>query len=99
MGDFLRFDILSTCLDASRNWVSTRSHSIHRVSERLGLETQETHQNGQNVHGFQVGTPVCHIAPVSRAYPYIRHQWCVKFLSAWEEEFYTPLELRLKSLQ
>ena len=25
-------------------------------------------QNGQNVHGFQVGTSICHIVPVSRAY-------------------------------
>ena len=30
---------------------------------------QETHQNDQNVHGFQVRTPICHIVPVSRAYP------------------------------
>ena len=29
-----------------------------------------TPQNGQNVHGFQVRTPICHIVPVSRAYVY-----------------------------
>ena len=28
-------------------------------------------QNGQNVHGFQVRTPICHIVPVSRAYGYM----------------------------
>ena len=27
-------------------------------------------QNGQNLHGFQVRTPICHIVPVSRAYGY-----------------------------
>ena len=26
-------------------------------------------QNGENVHGFQVRTPICHIVPVSRTYP------------------------------
>ena len=30
---------------------------------------QETPQNGQNVHRFQVRTPICHIVPVSHAYP------------------------------
>ena len=32
---------------------------------------EETPENGQNVHGFQVRTPICHIVPVSRTYPYI----------------------------
>ena len=27
-------------------------------------------QNGQNVYGFQVTTPICHIVPSSRAYGY-----------------------------
>ena len=32
-------------------------------------ETQQTPQAGQKVHRFQVRTPICHIVPVSRAYP------------------------------
>ena len=35
------------------------------------LDTPEGPQDGQNVHGFQVRTPICHIVPVSRAYLYI----------------------------
>ena len=35
--------------------------SIKRVSECVWLETQEAPQNGKNVHGFQVTTPICHI--------------------------------------
>ena len=31
-----------------------------------------TPQDGQNVHGFQVRTPICHIVPVSRTYGYMR---------------------------
>ena len=31
-------------------------------------ETREATQNGPNLHGFQVRTPICHIVPVSRAY-------------------------------
>ena len=60
--------IPSTCLDASRKWFSTGIFGINRASGWLWLEIQETHQNGQNVHGFQVRTPICHIVPVSRAY-------------------------------
>ena len=40
------------------------------ASEWLWLDMQETPENGQNVHGFQVRTPICHIVPVSRAYLY-----------------------------
>ena len=28
-----------------------------------------------------------------------QHQWFIKFLGLWEEDFYTPLALRLKILQ
>ena len=35
----------------------------------------ENPQNGENVHGFQVRTPICHIVPVSRAYAYIPLSW------------------------
>ena len=28
-----------------------------------------------------------------------QHQWCRTFLDLWEEDFYTPLALRLKILQ
>ena len=48
--------------------VSIGSYSINRASEWLWQEAQDTPQNGQDVHGFQVRTPVCHIVPVSRAY-------------------------------
>ena len=44
---------------------STGIYSINRASEWLWLET---HQNGQNVQGMQVRTPICHIVPVSRAH-------------------------------
>ena len=66
----IKWHIPSTCLDASRMWFSTGIYSINRVSVWLRLKTQETPQNGQNVHRFQVRTPICHIVPVSRAYPY-----------------------------
>ena len=41
---------------------------VNRAPDWLWLEMQETPQNGQNVPGFQVRTPICHIVPVSRAY-------------------------------
>ena len=63
----------STCLDASKKWLFTGIYSINRVSEWLWLENQEAPQNGQNVHGFPVRTPICHIVPISRAYLYILH--------------------------
>ena len=59
---------LSCCLQKR---FSIGIYSINRASEWLWLETQEAPQNGQNVHGFQVTTPICHIVPVSRAYPYM----------------------------
>ena len=31
---------------------------------------EESPKNGRNARGFQVRTPICHIVPVSRAYPY-----------------------------
>ena len=58
----------STCLDAYKKWLFTGIYSIKRGSIWLWLETQERPQNGQNVHSFQVRTPICHIVPVSRAY-------------------------------
>ena len=58
----------STCLDASKMWFSAGIYSTNRASEWLWLEMQETPQNGQNVHGLQVRTPICHIVPVSCAY-------------------------------
>ena len=64
----VKWNIPSTCLAASKKWFSTGIYSIKRASEWLWPETQETPQNGQNVHGFQVRTPICHIVPVSRAY-------------------------------
>ena len=59
----------SSCLDAPKVWVSIEIYSINRASKWLWLVTQEAPQNGQNVHGFQVRTPIRHIVPVSRAYP------------------------------
>ena len=50
----------------------TGIYSKNRASEWPWLEIRETHQNCQNVHGFQVRTPICHIVPVSRAYGYMR---------------------------
>ena len=63
------WSIPSTCLDASRKWFSTGTYSINRASERLWLETPQKPSKWPNVHGFQVRTPICHIVPVSRAYP------------------------------
>ena len=60
--------IPSTCLDASRKWFSTGIYSINRASGWLWPENEETPENDQKVHGFQVRTPICHIVPVSRAY-------------------------------
>ena len=65
----VKWHIPSTCLDASRMWFTTGIYSINRASAWLWLKTQETPQNRQNVHRFQVRTPICHIVPVSRAYP------------------------------
>ena len=61
----VNWHIPSSCLDASRMWFSTGIHSINRASEWLQMATQESHQNGQNVHGFQVRTPICHIVSFS----------------------------------
>ena len=66
----VKWHIPSTCLDAFQKWFSIGIYSINRASEWLCLEMQETSQNGRNVHGFQVRTPICHIVPVSRAYMY-----------------------------
>ena len=41
-----------------QKWFSTGIYSINRASKWLWLETQETHQNGQNVHDFQVRTSI-----------------------------------------
>ena len=60
----VKWHIPSTCLDASRKWFSTGICSMNRTSEWLWLESEETLENGQNVHGFQVRTPICHIVPV-----------------------------------
>ena len=69
----VKWHIPSTCLDASRKWFfSTGIYSIKRAFEWLCLETQQTPLNGENVHGFLVRTPICHIVPVSRAYPYTK---------------------------
>ena len=67
----VNWHIPSTCLDASRKWFSPGIYSINRASGWLWPENEETPENGQNVRGFQVKTPICHIAPVSHAYPYI----------------------------
>ena len=64
----VKWHIPSTCRDAFRMWFSIGIYSINRASAWLWLKTQETLQNGQNVHRFQVRTPICHIVPVSRAY-------------------------------
>ena len=47
---------------------STGTSSINRTFKWLYLKTRQTPQNGQNVHRFQVRTPICHIVPVSRTY-------------------------------
>ena len=55
-----------SCLDACKKRLSIGIYSINRASERLWLETQETPQNGQIVHGFQVrikDAPTCCRAP------------------------------------
>ena len=67
-GSEVKCHIPSTCFDASKTWFSTGIYSINRASEWLWLEMLEAPQNGQNVRGFQVRTPICHIVPVSRAY-------------------------------
>ena len=69
MGSDVKWHIPSTCLDARKKKFSIGIYSINRASERLWLETPKSPQNGQNVHGFPVRTTVCHIVPVSRAYP------------------------------
>ena len=56
----------STCLDASRMCLFTGIYGINRASEWLWLETEEAPQNGQNVHGFQVRTPICHCTCFTR---------------------------------
>ena len=73
----MKWHIPSTCLDAPRKWFSTGIYSIKRAFEWLWLETQEAPLNGQNVHGFQARTPICHIVPVARAYPSPPPPWMV----------------------
>ena len=64
----VKWHIPSTCLDASKMWFSTGIYSINRASAWLWLKTQETPQNGQNVHRFQVRTLICQMVPISRAH-------------------------------
>ena len=64
----VKWRILSTCLDASEKWFSTRISNINRPYDWLWLETQEARQNVQNVHIFQVRRPICQMVPISRAY-------------------------------
>ena len=71
MGSDVKWHIPSTCLDSRKKRFSIGIYSINRASKRLWLETPKSTQNGQNVHGFQVRTPICRIVPVSRAYLYI----------------------------
>ena len=40
---------------------------MHRGPDWSWIEAQEAPQNGQNGHGFQVRTLICHFVPVSRA--------------------------------
>ena len=77
----------STRLEASKVWVSIGIYSINRASEWLWLQTQQTPQNGQDVHGFQVRTPICHIVPVSCAYPY---RPLLKTPFSWFLIFFSP---------
>ena len=71
----VKWRIPSTCLDASRMWFSTGISSINRTFKWLCLKTRQAPQNGQNVHRFQVRTPICHIVPVSHAYGYMGNLW------------------------
>ena len=64
----VKWHVPSTRLAGSRKWFSTGICSINRASSAMA-GSPETPQNGENVHGFQVRTPICHIVPVSRAYP------------------------------
>ena len=57
-GSDVKWHIPSTCLDASKKVVSIGIYGINRAFEWLWLETEETPYNGQNVHGFQVRTPI-----------------------------------------
>ena len=61
----VKWHIPSPCLPASKMLFSG-IYSIARGSDWLWQETQETPQNGQDVHGFQVETPICHISEVSK---------------------------------
>ena len=72
----VKWHIPSTCLDASAKWLFIGIYSINRDSDWPCLETHESPQDGQNVHGFQVRTPICHIVPVSRAYPRTVSEYC-----------------------
>ena len=69
-GSDAKWHIPSTCLDASKKGFATGIYSIYRGLDSLWSENQATTQNGQNVHSYLVRTAICHIIPVSRAYPY-----------------------------
>ena len=86
----VKWHIPSTCLDASRMWFSTGISSIKRTFKWLYLKTRQSPQNGQNVHRFQVRTPICHIVPVSRAYPplllgveTLSRSWALRMISGY----------------
>ena len=88
-------------------------HSINKASAWLWLKAQQTPQNGQNVHRLQVRTPICHIVPVSRAYPYtpptpkvtksifcifLRRSGFTKTLGLWTLFLYFPRKASLWAL-
>ena len=54
VGSDVKWHISSKCLDVCKKRFSIGMYSINRAFERLWLETQETPEIGQNVHGFQV---------------------------------------------
>ena len=61
--------VSSICLYAFRMWLSTGIYSINRGSDWLWLANQEAPENRQNMQGFQVGTPICHVVLVSHTNP------------------------------
>ena len=83
----VKWHIPSTSLDASRKWFSTGIYSINRAFKWLWLEAQGTPSNGQNVHGFQIITPICHIVPVSRAYGHC----CLSMMARWRSRHFTAV--------
>ena len=82
MDGFVDFHFDFFCAVHTKHRLHTRTLSARLVPPKTGepgrfmnglavTGTQNATQHAQNMHGFSVGTPICHMVPMSRAYVYM----------------------------